>query len=177
MHFERIHSTSDPRYADAMALYRSSFPAHELRTSASQARALAQDAYQFRLIFDGDIWVGLLLCWDADSFFYIEHFCTRPELRGRGCGQAALALLAAEGKPIILEIDPPVDDISRRRQCFYERAGYHANPYAHVHPPYHAANRGHALVVMSRPGALSPDTYAAFAGYLRRTVMAGEPDD
>ena len=66
-----------------------------------------------------------------------------------------LALLAAEGKPVILEIDPPVDDLSHRRQGFYERAGYHANPYAHVHPPYHAANRGHALVVMSYPGALT----------------------
>ena len=177
MHFERIRSTNDPRFAAAMALYRGSFPAHELRTAASQARALAQDAYQFRLIFDGDTWVGLLLCWDAGGFFYIEHFCTRPELRGHGCGQAALALLAAEGKPVILEIDPPVDDISCRRQSFYERAGYHANAYAHVHPPYHAANRGHALVVMSCPDALSADTYATFAGYLRHTVMAGEPDD
>ena len=67
--------------------------------------------------------------------------------------------------------------ISHRRQGFYERAGYHANPYAHVHPPYHAANRGHALVVMSYPGALSADTYAAFADYLQHTVMAGESDD
>lgn len=88
-----------------------------------------------------------------------------------------LALLAAEGKPVILEIDPPVDDLSHRRQGFYERAGYHANPYAHVHPPYHAANCGHALVVMSYPGALSADTYAAFAYYLQHTVMAGESDD
>ena len=40
MHFERIRSTHDPRYTDAMALYRGSFPAHELRTAASQARAL-----------------------------------------------------------------------------------------------------------------------------------------
>lgn len=35
-----------------------------------------------------------------------------------------LALLAAEGKPVILEIAPPVDDLSHRRQGFYERAGY-----------------------------------------------------
>ena len=88
-----------------------------------------------------------------------------------------LALLAAEGKPVILGIGPPVDDLSHRRQGFYERAGYHANPYAHVHPPYHVANRGHALVVMSYPGALSADTYAAFADYLQHTVMVGEPDD
>lgn len=177
MHFERIRSIDDPRYAAAMALYRSSFPAHELRTAASQARVLAQGAYQFRLIYDGDTWVGLLLCWDAGSCFYIEHFCTRPELRGRGFGQAALALLAEEGKAVILEIDPPMDDIARRRQGFYERAGYHTNPYAHVHPPYHTANCGHALVVMSYPDVLSADAYVAFADYLKHTVMAGEPDD
>lgn len=174
MHFERIRSTHGPRYAAAMALQLPCARAAHRRIAGARPDA---DAYQFRLIFDEAAWVGLLLCWDAGDFFYIEHFCTRPELRGRRYGQAALALLAEEGKPIILEIDPPVGDLSRRRQGFYERAGYHANPYAHVHPPYHAANRGHALVVMSYPDVLSADTYAAFADYLKHMVMAGEPDD
>lgn len=30
---------------------------------------------------------------------------------------------------------------------------------------------------MSYPDVLSADTYAAFADYLKHTVMAGEPDD
>lgn len=36
----------------------------------------------------------------------------------------ALALLAADGLPVILEIDPPVDAVSIRRKGFYQRCGF-----------------------------------------------------
>ena len=73
--------------------------------------------------------------------------------------------------PPSLEIDPPVDAVSRRRQTFYERAGFFANPHPHIHPPYRPENSGHALVVMSRPRLLTEDEYAAFAAYLAGVVM------
>lgn len=59
-----------------------------------------------------------MLCWEAEDFIYVEHFCVLPELRGRGCGARALGLLAREGKTVILEIDPPIDEISRRSKIF-----------------------------------------------------------
>ena len=65
-----------------------------------------------------------------------------------------------------------MDDVSLRRRGFYERAGFHENPYRHVHPPYHAGNRGHDLVVMSYPRAISEEEYRAFADYLAARVMA-----
>lgn len=89
----------------------------------------------------------------------------------KGLGTAALGLLAETGKPVILEINPPVDAVSRRRQMFYARAGFTANPYPHIHPPYRPENSGHALVVMSRPRPLTKDEYAAFAAYLADVVM------
>ena len=50
-----------------------------------------------------------------------------PEMRGRGCGAQALSLLGERKKTVILEIDPPNDEVSVRRKAFYERAGYRAN--------------------------------------------------
>ena len=94
-----------------------------------------------------------------------------PYHEQRGDGAAALALLAQSGKKIILEIDPPVDEISRRRKNFYERAGFAENPFAHVHPPYHAGFPGHPLVVMSHPRALTDAEYRAFDGHLKNVVM------
>ena len=139
--FERLTDTRDERYNAARALYAVSFPYHEQRGDEAQAAALASADYRFELIYDGDEFAGLMLCWEAEDFIYVEHFCTVPELRGRGIGAAALALLAQSGKKIILEIDPPIDEISRRRKNFYERAGFAENPFAHVHPPYHAGSR------------------------------------
>ena len=95
----------------------------------------------------------------------------------RSCGAAATAprrwrSWAGTGKPVVLEIDPPVDEIARRRQGFYQRCGFAVNPYPHVHPPYRPEYPGHELVVLSSPRALTPAEYGAFACYLSAVVMA-----
>lgn len=171
MRFERLTDCHDPRYEAARALYGKSFPRHEQREAASQAAILAHPAYRFNLIYDGDEFVGLLLCWETDDFIYVEHFCIEPGKRGRRYGSRALELLGAEGKTVILEIDTPVDEISIRRRGFYERAHFHANPHVHVHPAYHADCEGHALVVMSAPAPIDRAQYDAFNDYLRAVVM------
>lgn len=172
MHFERLFSADDPRFRAVMDGYAVSFPPHEQREPDSQRAIMADGAYHFNLICDGDEAVGALLCWETETFFYVEHFFILPQLRGRACGSRALALLGARGKTVILEIDPPVDETSVRRRGFYERAGFRANPYHHVHPPYHAGNAGHELVVMSSPRTLTGEEYQAFADYLTARVMA-----
>lgn len=173
MNLERITDPSHPLYGEALALYRSSFPLHEQRAAPSQRSILDDGDYHFTLVYDRDVFVGLLLFWEAPRFRYIEHFCIRPELRNRRYGQRALALLAEDGIPLLLEIDPPVDEISRRRKGFYERCGFTANPYPHVHPPYAPGNAGHPLVIMTFPGPLSPEDCAAFQTYLEVRVMSG----
>lgn len=94
-----------------------------------------------------------------------------PEMRGRGYGAQALSLLGERKKTVILEIDPPNDDVSVRRKAFYERAGYRANPFEHIHPPYHSEYKGHRLVVMTCPTAISENEYKNFNSYLENVVM------
>ena len=171
MHFVRLTTTESPEYDKALALYRESFPYHERREARSQGDILTDEEYRFELVYDKDIFAGLLLCWETDAFVYVEHFCIFPELRGKSCGSQTLHLLKQCVKTIILEIDPPVDETARRRKGFYERAGFTANAFHHVHPPYHAQLAGHELVVMSCPNALTGEEYARFSSYLGNTVM------
>ena len=169
LRIKRLRTFDDPAFAPAMALYTASFPEHEQRLE--QRRIMAHEQYHFGILHDEEGFAGLALFWDAGAYLYLEHLCISPARRGQGLGTAALDLLAGEGKPVILEIDPPVDAVSRRRQAFYERAGFTADPYPHIHPPYRPENSGHALVVMSRPRPLTKDEYAAFAAYLADVVM------
>lgn len=171
MEFKRLTSSEDPLYGQAMELYAASFPLHEQRFPASQAAILADPAYRFELLFEGEQWAGLLLCWETPEFLYVEHFCTLPQLRGGGLGQKALELLHREGKPVILEIDPPADPVSCRRKAFYERCGYCANPFPHVHPAYRPAFSGHPLVVLSYLAPLTEALFQTFSHYLQTTVM------
>ena len=116
--------------------------------------------------------------WEGEGFYYVEHFAVRPDLRGQRLGGRALEQLIARGKPVVLEIDPPEDQVSRRRQGFYERCGFCANPWRLVLPPYRAGFKGHPLVVMTCPEPWSRTQYETFAAFLRHTVMAdcGCPD-
>ena len=179
LRIHRLRTADDPIFAPAMALYAASFPQHEQRLEPSQRRIMAHEQYHFGILRDEEGFAGLALFWDAGAYLYVEHLCISPARRGQGLGTEALDLLAGEGKPVVLEIDPPVDAISRRRQNFYERAGFAAAgeatecgiPHPHIHPPYRPENSGHALVVMSRPRPLTEDEYAAFAAYLADVVM------
>lgn len=174
MKLEQVTSTCHPMYRRALELYGAGFPLHEQRLPGPQARILADPDYHFSLIDRGDGFAGIILFWEAETFLYVEHFCIAPEMRNQGLGAQALRLLRQRGKPVILEIDPPEDEISVRRQGFYRRCGFAENPYPHVHPPYRPGYSGHRLAVMSCPAALSRAEYDAFYAYLTGRVMAEE---
>lgn len=169
MEIHRITQPNDPLYPKAIELYKISFPLHEQRETPSQLCILQQDAYHFDVLCDNGEFVGEVLYWDMGGVFYIEHFCVLPSQRNKHYGQKILN--AYQATPLILEIDPPVDEISIRRKGFYERCGFVANPYSHIHPAYHRGNAGHELVVMSLPEMLEQDEYEQFNHYLQDIVM------
>ena len=113
--------------------------------------------------------MGEILYWNIGGASYIEHFCVLPSQRNKHYGQKILK--AYQATPLILEIDPPVDEISIRRKGFYERCGFAANPYPHIHPAYHRGNAGHELVIMSSPEMLGLEEYEHFTHYLQDIVM------
>ena len=169
MELERITNIQHPLYQEAMNLYKISFPYHEQRELISQSQLLNQDEYHFDVICDDGNFVGEVLYWSIENLLYIEHFCILPTMRNKQYGQRVLALL--QEKPLVLEIDPPKDEISLRRKAFYERCGFSENRYHHIHPPYHKGNLGHELVIMSSPRILTEREYDVFNRYLQNVIM------
>lgn len=171
MFLKRITDLSDPMLEEALQLYHISFPYHERREERSQREILSDREYSFNLIYDGDLYVGLLLFWENVDFIYVEHFCTRPEMRNRQYGEKALKLLTQREKTLILEIDPPIDELSMRRKSFYARCGFVENAFVHAQPPYHKDSEEHRMVLMSFPGAISPTGFDSFCDYIHQRVM------
>ena len=122
-------------------------------------------------VCDGKLFVGLALYRETAEYLYIEHFYILQALRNHRYGRRTLDLLAECGKTLILEIDPSMDAIVCRRKMFYERCGFAKNPFPHKHPPYHAENRGHALVVMTYPLPITQEKYNDFYRYLTEKVL------
>mgnify|MGYP001342056519 CR=1 FL=1 len=169
MQFQRITNVQDPLFAPAWVLYEESFPLDERRSRIAQQALMTDEAYYFYAICENGSFAGIFLLWKTEDFVYLEHFAVLPELRCRGVGARAVRQLLSRYPAVILEVDPPSDPISLRRQRFYERLGLVQNPYHHVQPPYQAGCRAKRLLILSRP-ALAPDAFSRFSSFFHSHV-------
>lgn len=78
MNFVRMTSAEDPMYEVARALYKMSFPAHEQREEGGQRQIMDTPDYHFDLIYDGEVFAGMILYWQTEGFLYVEHFALTP---------------------------------------------------------------------------------------------------
>ena len=132
--------------------YEASFPRHEQRLPDEQRAVLSHPEYHFIQLFDGAEFVGLLLYWEAEDFRYVEHFCAPSGAAGPPYGAKALEELGRDGKTVVLEIDPPVDDIARRRQASTRGAASPSTPIPTSIPLTGRSTRAIELVVSPAPG-------------------------
>ena len=157
-------------FDEAFRLYQSAFPREERRDESEHLRVMKKDDYHFDLIMDGDSFVGVMLYWETADFVYLEHFTTRPELRGKGKGAEALKLLKEKGKTVILEIEDPVDEITRRRYGFYLRNGFIMTSHYHIQAKYHLGDEDLMLKILSYPEAISKEEYLSFQDYMTKEI-------
>ncbi len=162
---------SDELYGWANDLLEQSFPSCERRDDAEQLKAMLHNDYRLCAVMDGQTPVGVVGFWDAPEFVYFENFCISPQLRNGGYGTQTLAALTnGLNKPLILEVELPVDDITRRRIAFYKRNGMVENPYPHVQPHYRPTDPDLPLIILTYQKQITPEQYAALRAYLDANV-------
>lgn len=126
------------RIASVRQIYAQSFPREEQRSYGDYVRFCEeQPAFHVDLLDEGGGRpVGFIFWWEEADFSYIEHFAVDKAVRGRGMGTRMIGDFVAMHPRTILEIDPPADEVSRRREAFYRRAGFLNCGYRFVHPGY-----------------------------------------
>lgn len=167
-----INNSRHPLYEAISALYARSFPIFEQRTSDQQAYAFAHSQYRLIAYSDQGELIGFISYWEFEDYLYIEHFAINTDIRGRGYGSQLLStFVQSADRRILLEIDPIVDEVSRARQRFYQRCGFHTNPYPHRHPPYRCSYPAHSLIVLTTEQVITEAEYQRFAQDLAQIVM------
>lgn len=98
---------------------------------------------------------GFMTLWQfPDGTRYIEHLATLPERRGNGLGALAISeaeRITANGKPLVIEVEKPENDMASRRISFYQRCGFklHDN-FRYIQPPYSPALPAVELLLMTK---------------------------
>jgi ribosomal protein S18 acetylase RimI-like enzyme len=132
-------------------IYETSFPADERRhfddvlRIAESKPAFCGDIYKD----DGDV-VGFILSWRFPFFRYAEHFAVHCDIRGKGYGRTMFAdFMKRAGQPVVLEVQRPEDETSRRRIRFYESFGLIRSSIPYLQPPYSPDKHPVPLSLMS----------------------------
>lgn len=162
MNFQRMTSLEDLKWKRAWAIYQSNFPEGERRFLIDQKRMLLDERYFCTAVLEQEVVVGILFYWKIEQFFFVEHLAIDETCKGKGIGTLILEKLKEFSGRVILEIDPPDDDVSIRRKEFYERAGFILNPYQHLNLPIRIGQEGLPLCVMTIDEPLSEGEYRVF---------------
>lgn len=169
----RIPDAQDPLFAQAWEIFTVSFPSSEIRTAAGQARLLDKPEYHLDVWQEDGKLVGLVAWWNFEYARYAEHFAINPLLRSGGYGSRILrSWIAEDTRPVYLEIELPVDEMTKRRLAFYSRLGFLPSGLTHVQPPYDGQGEGVSLTVLSYPEAIGREHYDMLLHDLHTLVWA-----
>lgn len=147
---QRINSSHE-HYPFMEKLMETAFPLQE-RRNADQQRENADNNHRFHnnILLENGTPIGLLTYWDFESFLYIEHFAISSDIRNKGYGQMALNILKDMWNGmIVLEVEEPTDELTRRRIGFYERQGFVLQPHSYLQPPYRDGDEWFPMKLMT----------------------------
>lgn len=138
-----------------------SFPSSEMRTYDGQKSLLNNDFYHINVQTDDkDAVMGFLAYWDLSNCVFIEHLAVDENSRGKGIGGKLVDQIFKESKKaIFFEVEPPVDEISRRRVKFYEKKGAHLNGFYYEQPALRENEKAQHLMIMSYPNPIDGDSF------------------
>ncbi|WP_106829769.1 GNAT family N-acetyltransferase [Parabacteroides pacaensis] len=149
--FIKIENVEDLLLSKVKSTYESSFPVCERRDFIDVTNLLkTEDRFVINAIMQDKQYVGFLTSWNFEHFTYIEHFAIDNNARNGGIGgKALLHFLEMSNRPVVLEVEKPEEDISKRRIGFYERLGFLLNQNPYQQPPYRKGEKWLDLFLMS----------------------------
>lgn len=155
-------NTGHPDYPFVEKLLHTAFPEEERRADELQRRNTdSHPQFGCYLVAEQekntDVPIGLITLWHLNGFCYVEHLATIPSVRNSGYGQRILSKVG-EMFPglIVLEVEPPEDEMAIRRIGFYRRCGFSFCEKPYLQPPYRQGDKPFPLCLMFR-GADSID--------------------
>ncbi|MDD4513931.1 GNAT family N-acetyltransferase [Massilibacteroides sp.] len=131
--------------------YISSFPQVERRDFLLFCELLENEPlFKLFVILRNEQYSGFITCWEFPEFVYVEHFAIDESQRSGGIGSIAMMqFLELIDKPVVLEVEKVIDDLTARRVRFYEALGFTMHPDLYKQPPYRGGDSWFDMKLMS----------------------------
>ena len=153
MHMEKydyLHKPDAELLNEMLTLLFESFPVNECRPLDTLLSMLSWDTFSIYIEREQGHVAALMFSHDVGGMRFIENFCVSPILRNSGRGGHMLdEFIAMDETPVVLEVEPPEDDMTRRRVGFYMRHGLVLDERRYIMPPLGAGLEPLRLYLMS----------------------------
>ena len=166
--FEEIYSIMDY-----------SFPDEEMRPKDVHYNTFLHDKHYstYCAIGDDNEILGFIVVWELGDFIFFENFAIAKEHRSKGIGSALLQyVLKLYNCPAVLEVEPPVDEITKKRVAFYERNGFVFNDFVYYLPPLRPGSDYMRLYIMSHKEPMTKESFEPFRKKIY-DIVYNKPDD
>lgn len=145
-------------------LMESSFPQTEFRTYEKQKKLFLNPFYNMDITKnENDEIIAFIAFWRFKEFDFVEHLAVNPNCRGSGIGSKIMRnFINNSSGPVLLEIEVPHDEVSKRREIFYERLGFKINNYKYFQLPLRKGASVCEMKLLSYPDVLSFKDFEKF---------------
>lgn len=148
---QELKEHSDPILDKVEKTYNESFPEAERRAFSLVGKLIEEEPrFNMYVLSRNDAYVGFITSWRFASFTYVEHFAIDESSRNGGIGAESMKrFMGLCSTPVVLEVEMPADEMSKRRIGFYERLGYVLDNHIYYQPPYRQGEDSLEMRLMS----------------------------
>ena len=153
------------RFEEIYQVYEEAFPAIERRTREGQEKVFDHPLYRVRIVEEEGKVFAFLGYWELSGCIFLEHLATLKQSRGKGYGKRLVEeVLKETEKPVFLEIEPvtEADPMTGRRAGFYERLGFHLNPFFYEQMPLKPEDNPLRLMIMSYGAPMTKEEFLPY---------------
>lgn len=170
-----IFPAKDTDFERVYTMMEDAFPPNEMRTKEKQME-LFTTRKNYHVICLGnerknEEVFAFIIVWDITGYIFIENFAVDSSVRGKGFGGLLLDWVVEEfKKPVLLEVEPPVDTMTKRRVGFYQGHNFHLCDEDYLMPPLREGDKFFPLKLMRTPNAITKEEFRPIQKLIYREV-------
>ena len=170
--FIPIKDSEHPLYTYSEKILVQSFPKNEYRELPQQKENVNSNAlFSCNIIIANENPIGIINYWTFNDFCYIEHFAIDSAKRNQGYGKKVLDKFKEKiGKPFVLEVEMPDNEIAIRRVHFYERAGLKLYHKPYLQPPFRKEDDFIPMYIMAYGKELTDEDFSLMKQIIYKEV-------
>lgn len=150
---------SADKAAQLMHIMEEAFPPTERRILSAQYELLKHPLYVIHTLEQDGRIVAFMAVWKLSGVTFLEHFAVDAHFRNNGLGGKMLERLRMEGTRLVLEVELPTDELTRRRIAFYRRHGMCLNEREYAQLPLRAGDVPTPMYLMSSSEELGEEEF------------------